>query len=383
MSEMEPAHGAAGDQVTKKQKTSAEGSSTPKPTIEWKKTPSFPPTEGSCTVWLPRKQRYCSHHATFGSTKCTTHAALDTRSSAVVAEATGAGVDGEELPPPAAETVATSSSRKTNLDRHLKRMLNPFSIPPLKAAPVWSELFTDPSLPLCIDIGCSKGLYIRDYRDKKQVVTSNWNFVGVEIFEPYVVAANAATAASTSLEPKNLAYVHANINNSLETLVAGQVLGRVSLLFPDPWGCGLATEHKNKKRRVMSLSFAKRLAAAMPIDSEFYLASDYEDLALDIRSHLLATGAFDVPEEGQYKPTMTAPAMRQSYENKEKKERLLDASKGVGKIAAESGACVLSYWLLIVCDNVMACDHAAGGAHGARYHLRKPMATGVSPRTDS
>ncbi|RHY90992.1 hypothetical protein DYB37_004699 [Aphanomyces astaci] len=299
MSDMEPARGAAGDQATKKQKTSAEGSSTPKPTIEWKKTPSFPPTEGSCTVWLPRKQRYCSHHATFGSTKCTTHAALDTRSSAVVAEATGAG------------------------------------------------LFTDPSLPLCIDIGCSKGLYIRDYRDKKQL-TSNWNFVGVEIFEPYVVAANAATAASTSLEPKNLAYVHANINNSLETLVAGQVLGRVSLLFPDPWGCGLATEHKNKKRRVMSLSFAKRLAAAMPVDSEFYLASDYEDLALDIRSHLLATGAFDVPEEGQYKPTMTAPAMRQSYENKEKKERLLDASKGVGKIAAESGACVLSYWLLIV-----------------------------------
>ncbi|ETW04033.1 hypothetical protein, variant [Aphanomyces invadans] len=335
----------AAGRVSKKQKMSSGGTSTmAKPTIDWKKTPSFPPAEGSCTVWLPRKQRYCSHHATFGSTKCTTHAALDTAPPGTLNEAvlnTNEDADDattEDKPPEV-------TSRKTNLDRHLKRMLNPFSILPLKEAPVWSELFSDPSLPLCIDIGCSKGLYIRDYRDKKQL-EAHWNFLGVEIFEPYVAAANAATRQHQSPQrTKNLAYVHANINNSLETLLSGiHQVGRVSLLFPDPWGCGLAKDHKNKKRRVMSAAFAKRLANAMPLHSEFYLASDYEDLARDIRAHLLATGGFNIPVDGPYVPTLTASAIRQSYENKKlQKERLLDTTKAVGKVAMDSDASTL--WL--------------------------------------
>ncbi|RHY32455.1 hypothetical protein DYB32_002550 [Aphanomyces invadans] len=181
------------------------------------------------------------------------------------------------------------------------------------------------------------------------VASAHWNFLGVEIFEPYVAAANAATRQHQSPQrTKNLAYVHANINNSLETLLSGiHQVGRVSLLFPDPWGCGLAKDHKNKKRRVMSAAFAKvrgRLANAMPLHSEFYLASDYEDLARDIRAHLLATGGFNIPVDGPYVPTLTASAIRQSYENKKlQKERLLDTTKAVGKVAMDSDASTL--WL--------------------------------------
>ncbi|CAK4712206.1 hypothetical protein LEN26_013494 [Aphanomyces euteiches] len=318
-----------GSATAPKRHKGSQDATTAKKTVDWSKTPSFPPPEGSCSVWIPRKQRYCSHHATHGSTKCTTHASLDTDAPALAAASR------DESKPE-----ITVASRKTNLDRPLKRMLNPFSIPALKAAPAWDQLYDDPTRPLCIDIGCSKGLYIRDFRDKHQ--TAAWNYLGVEIFEPYVVAANAAEAQRDH-RPRNLAYVHANINNSLETLVAGQVIARVSLLFPDPWGCGQSKEHKNNKRRVMSAAFAERLAAVMPPASEFYLASDYEDLALDIRQHLLSTGAFSVPTEGSYVPTMTAPAIRDHFKPNQTKDNLIDASKGVGKASTASDDSLL--WL--------------------------------------
>ncbi|KAF0695736.1 Aste57867_13472 [Aphanomyces stellatus] len=319
-----------------------ERTTVPKPTIDWKKTPSFPPVDGSCTVWLPRKQRYCSHHATLGSTKCTTHTSLDP----TLPTAAAAGVTPATEAASTEDVLANVASRKTNIDRHLKRMLNPFSIPALEAAPAWDQIYADPTLPLCIDIGCSKGLYIRDYRDKQP---TPWNFLGVEIFEPYVAAANAAEAQRVALgsNQKNLHYTHANINNSLETLVSGHTIARVSLLFPDPWGCGQNKDHKNKKRRVMSASFAARLAAVMPPGSEFYLASDYEDLALDIRQHLVATGAFRVPSivDGVYEPTMTGDAIRQLFAEKNDGRKLIDAAKGVGKAAPESDEAKAVLWL--------------------------------------
>ncbi|KAJ3361979.1 hypothetical protein HDU91_003659 [Kappamyces sp. JEL0680] len=218
------------------------------------------------------------------------------------------------------ETVAPvvpTAGKKSNLKRRLKRMLNPFLVQDVspELLPNWEQVFDDVSRPLCLDIGCAKGGYIERLRTSVNDVAADpddawkgqrWNFCGVELYAPLVAAA-LQLEASRNRAAKDLHYVHANINRSLETLRFPN-LQRITFLFADPWACGPTANSKNKKRRVMSRSFAVRLAALLPCGGDIYFASDWHELAVDIRESLLSTGCFDLPQaEGDAETSIARP----------------------------------------------------------------------------
>ncbi|KAJ3003599.1 UNVERIFIED_CONTAM: hypothetical protein HDU68_005623, partial [Siphonaria sp. JEL0065] len=211
-----------------------------------------PPSAEGCTHFIRRKKKYCSKRRTLGDPDglCGLH-----RAEAAVTSSL---------------QTSTSTSKKTNLSKRMKRMLNPFRVRETedKKLPTWDLVYKNKVLPLWLDIGCAKGRYLMNLEKKLHGSScpswnnSQWNFCGVELFAPLVEAANLQIA-QTQPETKNLFYVHANINKDLERLQLPN-LQRVSFLFPDPWSCGENTTTKNIKKRVMNPDFATRLANLLP-----------------------------------------------------------------------------------------------------------------------
>ncbi|KAJ3233716.1 hypothetical protein HDU81_002038 [Chytriomyces hyalinus] len=243
------------------------------------------PAPDQCKHFQRRQARFCTKKRTAGDDMCGLH-----RPSSLSSVSSAAAIQRSEAIP--------STGRKTNIQKRMKRMLNPFKITetPAEKLPDWPTIYADTTLPLMLDIGCAKGRYIGALRQShreshcKSWKSSRWNFCGVEIFAPIVEAANQ------QIEPmSDIHYVHANINRDFERLNLPN-LQRVSFLFPDPWSCGANASKKNEKKRVMSPEFALRIAKKLaPGVGDVYIASDWLDLALDIRNCLVGTGLFDVP----------------------------------------------------------------------------------------
>ncbi|KAJ3062355.1 hypothetical protein HDU98_001771 [Podochytrium sp. JEL0797] len=241
------------------------------------------PAADGCVQFVRRKQRFCTKKRTLGDVDgfCGLHRAMrSTRHDGSLAKPT----------PTSTSSSTPLPGRKTNIAKKMKRMLNPFTVPALPASslPVWPLVYSDASRPLWLDIGCAKGRYL--LHQSQQGFCPEWNLCGVELFAPLVSAANLLVP-----ETKTLFYVHANITHDLERLALPN-LRRVSFLFPDPWSCGENAPKKNQKKRVMSPEFALRLAKLLPTGGEVYFASDWLDLALDIRACLLSTRCFDIPD---------------------------------------------------------------------------------------
>ncbi|KAJ3386862.1 hypothetical protein HDU84_001244 [Entophlyctis sp. JEL0112] len=273
-----------------------------------------PPLPGACLEFVRRRARFCTNRATPGDpdSLCGMHRAMRIPARAVPTDCHPDSNNPEETNNAHISTTIASTAvahahpgRKTNLRKRMKRMLNPFTVGQIdpRNLPVWENIYADTTLPLMVDIGCAKGRYLQSLSAQ----LPSWNFCGVEIFAPLVTAANALLNT-----PSNLFYVNSNITLDLEVLKFPN-LQRVSLLFPDPWSCGDAENginrdeneptkksRKNMKKRVMTPEFAMRLAKLLKKGSEVYFASDWLDLAVDIRTGLLSTGCFDIPvaEEG-------------------------------------------------------------------------------------
>tara|TARA_Y100001968_G_scaffold21367_1_gene16880 strand:+ start:1904 stop:2551 length:648 start_codon:yes stop_codon:yes gene_type:complete len=126
-------------------------------------------------------------------------------------------------------------------------------------------LFKQPHYPIHIDIGSAKGEFLIELASKH----SKWNFLGLDIREPLVVAAERKRK---KLALQNLKFLFCNANVSLDkwllTLDYGQ-LKRVSIQFPDPW-----FKRKHFKRRVLKSSFLNTIAKSLSKDGEFFIQSD-------------------------------------------------------------------------------------------------------------
>ncbi|KAJ3254513.1 hypothetical protein HK103_007149 [Boothiomyces macroporosus] len=341
------------EQFTSENNREPTGADFPKEILDYKnemlelyKTLAPPPTLGGCTHFIKRKQRYCSRQATIGTGFCSTHR------------------DAQVLEPVNLTTTAiesTTTAKKKNLKRPPKRMLNPFFVNEVLSAPDWTKIYDDITKPLCLDIGCAKGGYIQQLRNscRANSGTNNpiwrqlWNFLGIELFGTLADAANRTEQErynSSEEKFKDLYYIGANINNSLMSLEIPN-LQRVTFLFPDPWSCG-TTKVKNKKRRVMSKEFATNLAKLLAPGAEVYFASDWHELALDIRNHLLSTNCFDIPCSSEpldktpkaicpypYVPTLTAQellSLHEKVDQESAKKRLIDTQKNFEKSLIEN-----------------------------------------------
>lgn len=227
---------------------------------------------GSCSVYIARRRRYCSHAAADGlGGLCSEHAAAAAARPEQQAQrpedddgpppASGRGSDGGCPSAAPAETdpnwAKPGWALKRNLRRRMKRMTNPLSaqFAAQVPAPDWAAVFADPSLPSFLDIGCAKGKFLLELSADAAFAErfGAHNFCGVEIFAPLAAAANAEAAR---LGRRNVHYVGANANLHFSA-VCPPNLARVAVQFPDPW------KEDNAAKRVMTPAFAEQIAAAL------------------------------------------------------------------------------------------------------------------------
>ncbi len=150
--------------------------------------------------------------------------------------------------------------------------------------PAWDEIYADLAAPLHLDIGCARGRFILEMAQRYP----ERNFLGIEIRDPLVKDANDIRDRQ---QLKNLHYLFANINTSLQALLDSlptASLHWVTIQFPDPW-----FKKRHHKRRVVQPDLVDILARHTPHDTVFFLQSDVEEVALEMREKFLEHDWFE------------------------------------------------------------------------------------------
>lgn len=166
--------------------------------------------------------------------------------------------------------------------QHVNPLASKFQTP--TASPQWENIYTQPNLPLHLDIGCARGRFIL----KMAQIEANWNFLGLEIREPLVVEANRIR---DEMALKNLHYMFANVNNSLVSLLSNLPPGRlqkVTIQFPDPW-----FKKRHAKRRVVQGELVTELANYLAVGGVVFLQSDIQFVAEEMCDRFYEHPAFE------------------------------------------------------------------------------------------
>ncbi len=140
--------------------------------------------------------------------------------------------------------------------------------------PCYTKLFENKDLPIHLDIGSARGGFLLAMAD----LSPDWNFLGLEIRHPLVLAAEKDRQ---DLGLRNLKFLFCNINVSLDSWLSNLPKGklqRVSIQFPDPW-----FKRRHKKRRVFQPSLLFSLASSLQPESELFIQSDIIDVIHPIK----------------------------------------------------------------------------------------------------
>lgn len=160
--------------------------------------------------------------------------------------------------------------------------LAPFYRQPPDAA-VLAHVFSDPDLPLHLDVGCARGRFILKMAES----VPEWNFLGVEIREPLVAEANRIA------EEKGLVNLHYSFCNAMLWLdklieaIPGETLQMVTIQFPDPW-----FKKKHAKRRMVNPQLVSALAAKLKAGGRVFVQTDIEFLADEMTEIFRGDGRF-------------------------------------------------------------------------------------------
>lgn len=150
--------------------------------------------------------------------------------------------------------------------------------------PVDIGVFSDPSLPLHLDIGCARGRFLLRLAEAEP----EHNYLGVEIREPLVDEANRL-AAEAGLE--NLHYSFCNAMLWLDRLLGEIPEGRlvdVTIQFPDPW-----FKKKHAKRRMVNPEMIETLARTVAPRGRVFVQTDIEFLGEEMFRMFRENDSFD------------------------------------------------------------------------------------------
>lgn len=178
---------------------------------------------------------------------------------------------------------------RVRVRQHVNPLCSKYQV--VVSPPDWSQIYSDLTLPLHLDIGCGRGRFLWQLAQ----VQPNWNYLGLEIREPLV------EEAKTWRDEKgltNLHYLFCNANSSLqpilETLPPGR-LQRISIQFPDPW-----FKKRHQKRRVVQPELVADLATYLAAGGEVFLQSDVEEVAIEMCHLFTEHPAFERQGEGSW-----------------------------------------------------------------------------------
>jgi len=127
-------------------------------------------------------------------------------------------------------------------------------------------LFSPPAREIWLEIGFGAGEHLAAQAASNPGI----GFIGAEVFE------NGIAKLLADVESQGLGNIRIFDDDALLLLdrLAARSLGRVFILFPDPW-----PKERHKKRRLVSSETLARLADAMRPGAELRLATDDPDYA--------------------------------------------------------------------------------------------------------
>ena len=145
--------------------------------------------------------------------------------------------------------------------------------------PDWQEVFAVTQQNIHLDIGCARGKFLLEMAQQHPET----NFLGIEIRQPLVTAANQLR---DELGLTNLHYLFGNMNSSAEVLLQSlpsNTLKNISVQFPDPW-----FKKRHNKRRVVQDELVKILVDYLVERGQVFLQSDIEEVAREMRDRFAA-----------------------------------------------------------------------------------------------
>ena len=141
--------------------------------------------------------------------------------------------------------------------------------------PQWQKIYANPNHFLHLDIGCARGKFLLEMAQ----IAPNTNFLGIEIRQPLVIAANQE---KEQLGLTNLHYLFGNINYSASQLLASlpvNSLKYITVQFPDPW-----FKRKHQKRRVIQSELVDLLVDYLIDGGTVFLQSDIQEVAVEMKN---------------------------------------------------------------------------------------------------
>ncbi|KAJ7543027.1 hypothetical protein O6H91_09G022600 [Diphasiastrum complanatum] len=142
--------------------------------------------------------------------------------------------------------------------------------------PVWAMVFTNPKLPLSVDIGSGSGRFLMLLAKRN---SGSSNFLGLDVRHKLVERSNAW---AEQLQLKNMHFITANATIALDSLLATYPgkLTFVSILCPDPQ---FKTRHY--KRRIVQRPLVNAIMKYLAVGGKIFLESDVEEVVLDMKRH--------------------------------------------------------------------------------------------------
>ena len=167
---------------------------------------------------------------------------------------------------------AISLDMPIRIRQHVNPLARKFQQP--IQVPNWQEIFDCVNRDIHLDIGCARGGFLLEMAQQNPQI----NFLGIEIRQPLVLAANQL---KNELGLTNLHYLFGNMNSSAEVLLQSlpsNSLKTISVQFPDPW-----FKKRHNKRRVVQNELVQTLVDYLAESGRVFLQSDIEEVACQMR----------------------------------------------------------------------------------------------------
>jgi len=135
-----------------------------------------------------------------------------------------------------------------------------------------------------VEIGCGRGLFLRNYARK----FPDRSIIGVDIRKQIIDLLRSRVGA---LALKNVYLVHSRGDFCLEDLIDDGSLGRLFIFHPDPW---LKRRHHN--RRIVNDSFLRIVQQKLAHEGRVYVATDVKSLWDEMKS-LMVKYFTEIPDD--------------------------------------------------------------------------------------
>ncbi|KAF6158851.1 hypothetical protein GIB67_012494 [Kingdonia uniflora] len=157
--------------------------------------------------------------------------------------------------------------------QHVNPLTSTFMVP--AEIPDWKQVYSDPSLPLMVDIGTGSGRFLIWLANKSP---DTRNYLGLEIRRKMV---ERAQLWIKEMALSNIYFIFANAAVSFEQLVSTYPgpLMFVSILCPDPY-----FKKRHHKRRVVQKPLVDSILKYLRPGGQVFVQSDVLEVAIDMRS---------------------------------------------------------------------------------------------------